>query len=106
MKNESNVLFGLPSNVINSIVSVICNNKKIEKIILFGSRAKGNFKKGSGIDIALFAEDLEYNELLKIKVEISELPLPYTIDILDFNKIKNEDFKSHILRIGIQLFPI
>jgi predicted nucleotidyltransferase len=104
MNNQNNIIFGLPKNVINSIVSVICYNKKIEKIKLFGSRAKGNFKKGSDIDIALFAKNLDYNDLLKIKNEVSELPLPYTIDILDFKKINNEELKEHILRVGITLF--
>ncbi len=105
MNSNIKELIGLTESTIDSILLAICNNKKIEKIVLFGSRAKGHFKKGSDIDIAIFAEDLEYNELLKIKVEISNLPLPYTIDILDFKKIKNEELKEHILRVGITLFP-
>ncbi len=104
MSSRDNILFGLPKDVIDLIVSVVCYNKNIEKIVLFGSRAKGNFKKGSDIDIALFSESLEYDELLKIKSEVSELPQPYTVDIVDFNKIKNEELKEHILRVGITLF--
>ena len=76
-----------------------------KKIVLFGSRAKGDFRKGSDIDLALFSTNLLHDELIKIKANVNELSIPYTIDILDFNKIKNEDLKEHILRIGVAIFP-
>lgn len=95
---------GLNNEILNSIISVICKNEKITKIILFGSRAKGNYKKGSDIDLAVFAENLSLSELMKIKSDLWELPLPYTFDIVDFSKIKNEDLRDHILRVGKVLY--
>ncbi len=104
MSNEGDILFGLPPKVIDLIVGTISKNVKIKKIILFGSRAKGNYKRSSDIDLALFSEDLNHNELLKIKVEISELMVPNKIDIVDFNKITNNDLRDHIERVGKTLF--
>lgn len=95
--------FGISSDDLDLIIKTICLNKKIEKIILFGSRAKGNYKKGSDIDIAIIAENLNFDELLMIKVNINELFLPYKIDIIDFNKLENQDLIKHIKRVGIKI---
>lgn len=104
MNSPINIKYGLPANAIDSIVSAIHSNKNIKKLVLFGSRAKGNFKKGSDIDLALFSTNLSHDELMKIKTNVNELLLPYTIDILDFNKIKNLELKEHIIRVGVTLF--
>lgn len=100
-KNSS---FGLSKSDLHLILSVISKFKKIEKVVLFGSRAKGNYKKGSDIDLALFSNKLSFKELLKIKVEVNNLPLPYIIDILHFQQITNFELKEHIERIGIVLY--
>jgi len=104
MSNNIEILFGLEQKTIDLIVHTIAKKEKVKKIVLFGSRAKGNYKKGSDIDLALFSENLDYNELLKIKVEINGLLLPYKIDVLDFYKIKNEELKEHIERVGKIIF--
>ena len=100
MSNNNEILFGLETTVLDLIVRTISKNEKVKKVILFGSRAKGNYKIGSDIDLALFSQNLDHDELLKINVEVSGLLLPYKIDILDFNKITNKELKEHILKIG------
>ena len=99
-ENDTLQNVGISSEDLESIVSVIKKNKKIKKIILFGSRAKGNYKKGSDIDIAVVADSLSFDELNKIRVDIDELLLPYHIDIIDLNKITTIKLKGHILRVG------
>ena len=61
-------LYGLSEKVLNLITKTISVNRKVKKIVLFGSRAKGEFKTGSDIDLAIFAEDLSFDEFMKIKV--------------------------------------
>lgn len=95
-----NNLFGLSEETIELILSTINKNKKVEKIVIFGSRAKGNFKKGSDIDLAIFAKDLNFNEFMKIKVDVGELMLPYSIDVVDYYNLENKELKEHILRVG------
>ncbi len=105
MNNQNeNELYGVPIEVIDSIISTIRKNKKVKKIVLFGSRAKGNYKKGSDIDIAVFSKNLSYSEFMKIKVDLGELMLPYTIDVVDYNALTNIDLLRHIERVGIILF--
>lgn len=92
--------FGIPSESFKMIISILKKNNKIKEIFLFGSRAKGNYKKGSDIDIAIIADSLSFEELNQIRVEINDLILPYKVDVIDFNKISNNDLKEHILRVG------
>ncbi len=75
-------------------------NNKIEEIIVFGSRAKGNFKKGSDIDLAIIAKDLSLGELLEIKPKLNDWPISYKVDLVNFNKLENNDLFEHIERVG------
>lgn len=95
--------FGIPLESLRLIINVLKRNYKIKDIILFGSRAKGNFKKGSDIDIAIVSELIPFEELNQIRVEINDLSLPYKVDLIDFNKISNKELKEHILRVGKHL---
>lgn len=92
--------FGISSESFKMIISILKKNNKIKEIYLFGSRAKGNYKKGSDIDIAIVADSFSFEELNQIRVEINDLILPYKVDVIDFNKISNSDLKEHILRVG------
>jgi predicted nucleotidyltransferase len=93
-------LYGLRADIIEKIVDTIKKNLKIQKIILFGSRAKETYKKGSDIDISIVSEDLSLKELNQLKVMLDDLMLPYKIDLLDYGRISNNDLKEHINRVG------
>lgn len=93
-------LYGLRAEIIEKIVQTIKKNLKIQKIILFGSRAKETYKKGSDIDISIVSEDLSLKELNHLKVMLDDLMLPYKIDLIDFARISNDDLKEHINRVG------
>lgn len=104
MCNKKNNEFGLSETLLDSVVKVISGNKLVDKILVFGSRAKGNYKKGSDIDLAIFGENLDFKALLKIKADVSELNVPNSIDIVHFDQIKNRELQEHILRVGITIF--
>ncbi len=77
----------------------------VEEVILFGSRAKGDFKNGSDIDLAIKGHENLKNTAWEISSYLNEtLPIPYTIDVLDYNNLKNESLKNHIDRVGIIFF--
>jgi predicted nucleotidyltransferase len=97
--NSSNK-FGLNTNTIESISSVLSKYSKIEQVIVYGSRAKGNYREGSDIDIVLIAPTLTTKDLLKIENELEELMLPYKIDLSLFHQIENPDLIDHIKRMG------
>lgn len=98
--------FGLEKETITSIHSVFCQYPDLEQVILYGSRAKGNYKRGSDIDISLKGNKLTFSDLLKIEGELDDLLLPYKIDISLFRQIKDEEVLAHIESVGKVFFPL
>ena len=75
-------------------------------MILYGSRAKGNFKPFSDIDITLVGDKLEHNDLLDITDGIEELLFPYMFDVSLYSSLKNEKLIEHIDRVGVVIYPL
>lgn len=97
-------MFGLKDNHISSIQSVFKNYEHIDKAVLYGSRAKGNYKNGSDIDLTLIGVHLDVTTLLKIENELDELLLPHKIDLSILHKIENPDLIEHINRVGVVFY--
>ena len=92
--------FGLKDNIIEQINSVFNDFPQIEQVLIYGSRAKGNFKVGSDIDLTLIGKELDHNLLNSVSLKLDELYLPYFFDLSDFSKIKSFDLTEHIKRAG------
>lgn len=95
--------FGLSETVIKELQEVFRHHANIEKVLIFGSRSKGNYRAGSDIDLAVIGKDVDYNQLLDIICEIEELDLLYSVDLLDYQKKKGTPIGDHIDRVG-QIF--
>lgn len=92
-------MFGLKQQVIDSINECFDQFPQVESVTIYGSRAKGNYKIGSDIDLCIMGI-LDYNNLLKLENQLDELLLPYKIDISVYDKINNSDLLDHIQRVG------
>ena len=95
--------FGLSKTVIEELQKVFRRHANIEKVLIFGSRSKGNYRAGSDIDLAVIGKDLDYNQLLNIICEIEDLGLLYSVDLLDYQKKKGTPIGDYIDREG-QIF--
>lgn len=93
---------GLSRETIDKLQAIFLGHPKIQKVLLYGSRAKGNFKNGSDIDLTLVAPDLGVSELLKIENEIDDLLLPYKVDLSLHHMIDNQELKEHIHRVALE----
>jgi predicted nucleotidyltransferase len=90
-------MFGLLDRDIECIKEVISKFETIEKAIIFGSRAMGNYKKGSDVDIAIFGENITNEVIFKLDDYLNEvLPLPYFFDIVHYENLSNDNLKKHI----------
>ncbi len=96
--------FGLKDETVEKIIRVLKTFPQINRTVVYGSRAKGNYKNGSDIDITLFGKELSGELLYKIRNDFEELNLPYKIDVSIFDDIDNQNLKDHILRVGKELY--
>jgi predicted nucleotidyltransferase len=92
--------FGLKNSNLKQIVSVFSSVPQVEEAIIFGSRAKGNHKPASDIDITLKGDELTLKDLNKISMALDDILLPYTFDLSIFKQIDNPDLLEHINRVG------
>ncbi|WP_243371731.1 nucleotidyltransferase domain-containing protein [Geotalea sp. SG265] len=99
MTSETSERFGLKESTINRINSVFVKYSGIDRVLLYGSRAKGNYYHGSDIDLTIEGT-LSRPEILKLENELDDLLLPYTIDLSLFHQISNPDLVEHIKRVG------
>lgn len=98
-------MFGLLHTDIEYIKDTISKFWTIEKAIVFGSRAMGNYKKGSDIDIAIFGKNISTEDFFKLNDVLNEVsPLPYFFDILQYENILNDNLKKHIDEEGKIVF--
>jgi predicted nucleotidyltransferase len=91
--------YGLESEDIEKINNVLRQYTEVEKAILYGSRAKGNYRPYSDIDLTLTGIDLT-PQLYRIIDKIDDLLLPYTFDISILSDISNPGLIDHINRVG------
>jgi predicted nucleotidyltransferase len=85
------------------ILSLLKSEAKVSDVILYGSRAKGNYKPGSDIDICLKGIGIGMAEIRTLLIKLDDLDLPWRVDLSAYDLITNADLLDHIDRIGIKL---
>ena len=96
--------YGLKDSTIHKIQSVLACHPEVGKAILYGSRAMGNYKNGSDIDLTLCGAGLTRKVLYRIMDELDDLLLPYMIDLSILDNIRDPDLRDHIQRVGVTFY--
>lgn len=97
--------FGLRDTEIEIIIQTLRKHPKVERAYIFGSRAKGNFKNGSDVDIAIKGTDLDFDIASQISYWLNEeTDMPYKFDILIYDDLKEPTLQEHIDRVGIEFY--
>ena len=96
----SQIKFGLPSATIEIIRSILAEVPAVQKAVIYGSRAKGNYRPGSDIDLTLYGEALDLDTLGRITTRLEESPIPYQVDLSIFDLIDHPGLRDHIERVG------
>ena len=91
---------GLKAEDIEAIKRVMQPHPGIISVVLYGSRAKGNYRNNSDIDLCLIAPNMNYSEFSQISLELDDLMLPYDIDLSLQHHIENQELLEHIARVG------
>ena len=97
--------FGLDEKVIERVNSVFNQSAKIQRVIIYGSRATGQQRQGSDIDLTLVGPSLISDDLARIENQIDDLMLPYKFDLSLFHHIDNAGLLSHIEQYGRPFWP-
>ena len=97
--------FGLLDSDVEAIVSVLSNHAKVERAYIFGSRAKGDFKNGSDLDLALKGDEMDFDTVSQVSYLLNEeTNMPYKFDVLNYHSTKEPDLIKHIDRVDIEIY--
>lgn len=92
--------FGLQDSDMEVINKILMNYDVIEEAYIFGSRANGNFRNSSDVDIALKGAELNRSHVLEISDLLNkETNMPYRFDIVHFDSIDKRELTEHIIRV-------
>jgi predicted nucleotidyltransferase len=96
----SELAYGISLETWDRITMVFRKSPSIDQVILYGSRAKGNFRNGSDIDLCLLGNQVSLSDMYQLETALDDLMLPFTFDVSIYSKITNKDLIEHIDRIG------
>ena len=96
--------FGLEQYNIDRINHVFELYGQIDQVIIYGSRAIGNYRPGSDIDLSIKSIGLSFSDLKAVEVKIDDLMLPYKVDISLFHRITDVDLVEHINKVGMVFY--
>jgi predicted nucleotidyltransferase len=94
-------MFGLLDRDISEMTKAFASRASIEKVILYGSRAKGNYKNGSDVDLTILGENLSEDIISDLNAFLNEeTNMPYYFDLVNYNTLTNKALINHIDRVG------
>ena len=97
--------YGLEDSELMLMRDIFAQSANIEKVILYGSRAKGTNKPFSDVDITLVGKNLTEDDLTDVMYRLSESSLPYFCDTSLFSHLINPALIDHIQRRGKVIYP-
>ena len=96
--------YGLSERDLKTIFDILEKYPEVKEVHMFGSRAKGSYKQGSDIDLAIMNPGVNPTSIMRISSAFADSSLPYKIDLVDFHTIQLNDFTDHIIRVGIVFY--
>ncbi|MCP9807470.1 nucleotidyltransferase domain-containing protein [Cyanobium sp. T1B-Tous] len=95
---------GLPNEASEQLLMAISAHPRVERVVLYGSRALGRQRSGSDVDLCLVAPEMGLAELLELGAQLDDLLLPWRIDLQLDHLITHEGLRDHIQRAGQALW--
>jgi uncharacterized protein len=96
--------YGVGEKILQLILQPCMDSPKVKKVVLYGSRARGDYRQGSDIDLAIDAPQMTEREFAQLWNAIDDLPIIYSIDIVHLQAINDENFLAAINQEGVVLY--
>ena len=87
-----------------AIIATLAANDRVERAVLFGSRATGTNTVSSDVDIALFGGRLTLTDQARLAVALDEIPMAQSVDLLLYHSVQDLTLREHIRRQGVEWY--
>ena len=95
---------GLKERHRRAIIDIIAANARVERAVLFGSRATGTFRPASDVDVALFGDRLSMSDQANLAAAIEELTIPQRVQLLLYETVDSIALRKHIENQGVEWY--
>lgn len=96
--------FGLTERDMKTLHDIFEKYPQVKDVFVFGSRAKGTYKAGSDIDLAIMNNGVDDALIRKLKDDFADSNLPYFVDLVCYHSLVHRELKKHIDRVGIPCY--
>jgi uncharacterized protein len=95
---------GLTQADIKRIAAAIKQFPEIDDTVIFGSSAKGTYKKASDVDLAIKGRAVTPETIKRLNFLLNEeLPLPYFFDVVHYESLESQQLVEHVDRAGMSM---
>ena len=95
---------GLKDEHREAIIAAIAANNRVERAVLFGSRATGTNTVSSDVDIALFGDGLRLTDQARLAAVLDEIPMAQSVDLLLYDSTLDRTLREQIRRQGVEFY--
>ncbi|KYO64117.1 nucleotidyltransferase domain-containing protein [Thermovenabulum gondwanense] len=103
LKNKDKEIF-MDDKILKELSKIFNKYCSVQKVFLFGSRARGDYKNTSDVDIAVFSENISDREFNLLVDEINEIDTALSFDVVHFEKLKKDSLKENIIKDGVLIY--
>lgn len=96
--------YGLEDSHLSELTAILASIPHIERASLYGSRARGDYKAGSDIDLCLYGDGITRQDLTSLSDKLYESRIPYFFDVVVWQKLHNASFMENIERDGKDIY--
>ncbi|MGA2763488.1 MAG: nucleotidyltransferase domain-containing protein [Spirochaetia bacterium] len=88
--------------LLDDIIKLVLSHKNAEKVVLFGSRARGDESPTSDIDIAIIDPFWTREDINIVRGQLNEeIPTALKIDLVSYDLLEKTGLKERILKEGV-----
>jgi predicted nucleotidyltransferase len=98
--NSNSHRFGITDELIKEFHKTFAKHPAIDQVIIYGSRARGDHKPYSDIDLTLEGDQLDHLELMAIAGELDDINHPYLIDLSRKSSLTSDALLHQIQKNG------
>lgn len=96
--------FGLDTHILDKIKAVLALYQDVDSAGIFGSRARGDYKNYSDIDIVVHAPTMTTVRLMDLCADLHKLPIIFKMDVVHFDGLDKPELASTIQRDEIEIY--
>ncbi len=97
--------YGLSDSVIDQLRGAIAAQPHVRRVDLYGSRARGDFRPSSDIDLAVYGdEDFTFRDYLDLTGRIGDLPIIFRIDVVNMNSLDKPSLRGAITSDAVKFW--